>query len=158
MRILEMCYIADRWNLMGNLSVKKCILAANGWSDKVVCYNEEKTESKTTDREHCHEVTDESNLPRRGRSDYPLPKDDGAYIMGYLQVMLLKNFDEAENITRREFLSMLLCTAIYTGCSYLFCWFDRSLLATGAFFCSFCSVTGACTSLIKSNETLILTN
>ncbi len=57
-----------------------------------------------------------------------------AYIMGYLQVMLLKNFDEAENITGREFLSMLLCTAIYTGCSYLFCWFDRSLLATGVFF------------------------
>ena len=57
-----------------------------------------------------------------------------AYVLGYLQVMLLKNFDEAENITRREFLSMLLCTTIYTGCSYLFCWFDRNPWATGMFF------------------------
>lgn len=56
------------------------------------------------------------------------------YLMGYLQVYLLQNFDEAENLGKREALYILICTTIYTGASYLFGWFGRSLIPTLVFF------------------------
>lgn len=52
------------------------------------------------------------------------------YIMGYLQVFLLWNFDEADALKRKEILAMCLCTCIYTGVSYFCSWFDRNLTAT----------------------------
>lgn len=56
------------------------------------------------------------------------------YLMGYLQVYLLQNFDEAETLGKREVLYILICTTIYTGASYLFGWFGRSLIPTLVFF------------------------
>lgn len=56
-----------------------------------------------------------------------------AYVMGYLQVCLFRNFDEAEHIGKIEMLFMFFCVLLYTGCSYLFGWFDRNLLVTGLF-------------------------
>lgn len=55
------------------------------------------------------------------------------YVMGYLQVLALGNFDEAEHFTRREFLFTLLCSLLYAGISYLFGWFDRNAAVTGIF-------------------------
>ncbi len=56
------------------------------------------------------------------------------YFMGYAQVYLLHNFDEAERLGRREIGGMLLGTSIYTAISYAGAWFDRDPLVTGLFF------------------------
>lgn len=56
------------------------------------------------------------------------------YVMGYLQVYVLHNFDEAEHIGKKEILEILMCSCLYTGASYLFRWFDRNRLVTGLFF------------------------
>lgn len=55
------------------------------------------------------------------------------YIIGYLQVYLLWNFDEADSLGIRECFGMVLCTVLYCAVSYFFKWFDRSLLATAIF-------------------------
>jgi len=49
------------------------------------------------------------------------------YAIGYLQVYAFRNFDEAERLQGRELAGMLVCTAIYTGLSFAFSWFDRSI-------------------------------
>lgn len=56
-----------------------------------------------------------------------------AYGMGYVQVYLLSNFDEAEHFRGKEIGYMLLCTLIYTGFSFLWKWFDRNLAVTIGF-------------------------
>lgn len=56
------------------------------------------------------------------------------YAMGYLQVYVFHNFDEAEHIGKKEILEILTCSCLYTGASYLLRWFDRSRVATGFFF------------------------
>lgn len=56
-----------------------------------------------------------------------------AYFMGYMQVYLLKNFDESDQFGKHEIFSTLLCSFLYTLLSYLFNWFERSLPATGLF-------------------------
>lgn len=56
-----------------------------------------------------------------------------AYLMGYLQVYVLGNFDEAETLGKREVFYILLCTAIYAGISWLCGWFDRNPAATAGF-------------------------
>ncbi|MBO5303108.1 MAG: DUF3021 domain-containing protein [Lachnospiraceae bacterium] len=55
------------------------------------------------------------------------------YFMGYIQVYLLSNFDEAEHLGRKEWIFMLLCTLVYTLFSYLFSWFDRNLAVSLGF-------------------------
>ncbi|WP_024866063.1 DUF3021 family protein [Butyrivibrio sp. FCS014] len=55
------------------------------------------------------------------------------YVIGYIQVYLLWNFDEADTLGGKEILGMALCTVIYSVLSYVFKWFDRSLLATVIF-------------------------
>ena len=52
------------------------------------------------------------------------------YLMGYLQVYLLRNFDEAESMGKREAAYTLFCSVLYTGASWLFGWFDKNLAAT----------------------------
>ena len=52
------------------------------------------------------------------------------YIIGYIQVYLLWNFDEADYLGGKEILGMVLCTAIYSFLSWLFNWFDKSLLVS----------------------------
>ena len=46
------------------------------------------------------------------------------YIVGYVQICLLGNFDEAERFGGKEFLSAAGCTAVYTLVSYLCGWFE----------------------------------
>lgn len=55
------------------------------------------------------------------------------YIIGYIQVYLLWNFDEADKLGGKEIFAMILCIAVYCGLSYLFNWFDKNLLATALF-------------------------
>ncbi|MDO5423759.1 MAG: DUF3021 domain-containing protein [Eubacteriales bacterium] len=66
-----------------------------------------------------------------------------AYAAGYLQVYALRNFDEAEQIGRREVFSALLCTCLYAAASYGMGWFGKTPWLTAAFggyifFCYFC--------------------
>lgn len=56
-----------------------------------------------------------------------------AYAMGYFQVYLLGNFDEADQLRKRELAGIFLCTGLYTGLSWMFGWFDRSVWATGLY-------------------------
>ncbi len=53
-----------------------------------------------------------------------------AYLMGYLQVYVLGNFDEAEHLGKRQVLFILLCTVLYTGASWVLGWFDRDVIPT----------------------------
>ena len=55
------------------------------------------------------------------------------YIMGYIQVYLLWNFDEADQFGGKEGLGMLICTALYTIVSYGGGWFARNLWLTVGF-------------------------
>lgn len=56
------------------------------------------------------------------------------YIMGYIQVFLLGNFDEAEQITWKVVAKVIGCSFVYTGISYLGNWFGRELLVTVIYF------------------------
>ncbi len=55
------------------------------------------------------------------------------YGMGYVQLYALANFDEGDRLKAREIAYLLLCVAIYTAASYLFGWFDRSMITTVIF-------------------------
>lgn len=57
-----------------------------------------------------------------------------AYIIGYLQIYLLKNFDEAEELGKWELFAVFLCSALYTVVSYILNWYDRNISATLLFF------------------------
>ena len=52
------------------------------------------------------------------------------YIIGYLQVFLFKNFDEAEKIGAVECLGAIVCTAIYGMVSFFCGWFDGKITVT----------------------------
>lgn len=59
------------------------------------------------------------------------------YCMGYLQVFLLDNFEEAEQLTPRYVIYMLLCSFVYAALDYLLNWTFHSIaLAVGFFFYS----------------------
>lgn len=70
------------------------------------------------------------------------------YIIGYIQICLLGNFDEAEHFGGREFLSAAGCTAAYTLVSYLCGWFDKRPDAT-AWFAAFLLFGYACLFLVN---------
>lgn len=55
------------------------------------------------------------------------------YVIGYVQVFLLWNFDEAEVLGTREILGIAICTVIYTGISYACNWYDRNIWVTLGF-------------------------
>lgn len=56
------------------------------------------------------------------------------YAMGYVQVFLLGNFEEAEHVGKRELGSAFLCMTVYTALSWLLGWYDRNAAATALFF------------------------
>lgn len=49
------------------------------------------------------------------------------YIIGYIQVFLLFNFDEAEKLGGKEIAAMLGCTLLYTVESFFLNWFDKTV-------------------------------
>lgn len=65
------------------------------------------------------------------------------YGMGYFQVLVLDNFDEAERLTGKKWLYLLLCTALYTGISFLGGWFDGNIAAT-VIFALYCVLMYVC--------------
>lgn len=69
------------------------------------------------------------------------------YVMGYLQVFLLENFDEGQCTGKKTLFYSFLCTCIYTGLSWALSWYDRSLVATGSYFL-FMEFTYMCTFLV----------
>ena len=70
------------------------------------------------------------------------------YLVGYVQICLLGNFDEGEHFGGREFLSAAGCTAVYTLVSYLCGWFDKRKDAT-AWFAAFLLFGYACLFLVN---------
>lgn len=56
------------------------------------------------------------------------------YAMNYVQVYLLKNFDEAERFDSKMTLLSVMCASIYTAISYFLSWYDRSVIFTAGFF------------------------
>lgn len=71
------------------------------------------------------------------------------YIMSYIQVFLLGNFDESEHITPVVLIKAAACSMLYTAASYLLGWFDRNLLMTAVFFV-FMLIFYACTYWLYS--------
>ncbi|MBO5113824.1 MAG: DUF3021 domain-containing protein [Lachnospiraceae bacterium] len=57
-----------------------------------------------------------------------------AYVMGYIQMYLLGNFDEAEKLGKGEQLKIVLASLTYAVASYALAWFARNLIATVLFF------------------------
>ena len=57
-----------------------------------------------------------------------------AYVMGYIQMYLLGNFDEAEKLGKGEWLKIVLGSVTYAVASYALAWFARNLIATVLFF------------------------
>ena len=55
------------------------------------------------------------------------------YVIGYIQVYLLWNFDEADKLGIKEVIGMVICTAVYCALSWLFNWFSKSILVTALF-------------------------
>ena len=49
------------------------------------------------------------------------------YVIGYVQVYLFNNFDEAWRFKAREISGLVLCTFIYTMAAYLFGWLDKNI-------------------------------
>jgi len=56
------------------------------------------------------------------------------YIIGYFQVFVLWNFDEADRLGSKEIFGIFLCTTIYTVTSYFCKWFEKKLWVTVGFF------------------------
>lgn len=55
------------------------------------------------------------------------------YIMGYIQVYLLWNFDESDHMGKKEIFGVFVCTVLYTAASYAGNWFDRNRYVTIGF-------------------------
>ena len=55
------------------------------------------------------------------------------YIICYIQVYLLWDFDEADNLGFKEIAGMLICTAIYTGLSFVCKWFEGNFRVYAGF-------------------------
>ena len=56
------------------------------------------------------------------------------YVMGYVQVYLLKNFEESDHLGAFELLASIGCSLVYAGLSFLLSWFDRKWLPGVLFF------------------------
>ncbi len=52
------------------------------------------------------------------------------YVMGYIQVYFMGNFDEVDAFKGKEFFKTILCSVVYTMVSLLCNWFDRSPAVT----------------------------
>lgn len=69
------------------------------------------------------------------------------YIMGYIQVCFICNFDEGERFGVYEAAASLICSFIYTILSYLFGWFDRKTGVT-VLFCGYILCAYVCAFIV----------
>ena len=56
------------------------------------------------------------------------------YVMCYVQIYFMKNFDEGEEFRLKELLLSMLCGTIFTIASWFFDWFDKNIPVTVGFF------------------------
>ena len=73
------------------------------------------------------------------------------YIIGYIQVYLFGNFDEAEKLAGREIAGFIVCTALYVTVSLIGKWFDGNLFATFGF-AVYLLITYGCVFLIYKTK------
>ncbi len=59
-----------------------------------------------------------------------------AYFVGYVQVYLFRNFDEAERLGKHGMCSIAFCIFLYAVSSWLFGWFDKSPVVE-ALYCAY---------------------
>lgn len=57
-----------------------------------------------------------------------------AYVIGYIQVFLLSNFDEMDEFNWKVVVFTLLCSAIYVLLAILCNWYDGNMIANVGFF------------------------
>lgn len=55
------------------------------------------------------------------------------YVIGYLQVFLLWNFDEAEHLKKKELFGIALCSLLYTLLSWFLNWFQHNVIVVIGF-------------------------
>ena len=78
----------------------------------------------------------------------------GCYIIGYLQVYVFWNFDEADSLGEREWIGIGICTVIYALLSYFLNWFDKRFwLSVG--FAAYVILMYVCVYLIYKSKRLI---
>ena len=73
------------------------------------------------------------------------------YIIGYIQVYVFGNFDEAENLKLKEWLGMVVCTGLYSLVSFIGKWFDREIPAT-LIFAGYLLITYICVFFIYRSK------
>ena len=73
------------------------------------------------------------------------------YIIGYIQVYLLWNFDEADTVGVREIAGVAICTLIYSLLSYFLGWFDGNIYVTLGL-AAYLIVTYVCVILIYKTK------
>ena len=83
------------------------------------------------------------------------------YLICYMQMYLLNNFDESDKFGKNEALRTAICTAIYVSLSYALNWFGRSIAVTAIFavyviFCYICVFL--CYKIKRSIDTKHLNN
>lgn len=76
------------------------------------------------------------------------------YIIGYIQVYLLWNFDEADTLKAKEIVGMVGCTCVYCLISWLFNWFNKNLLVT-LIFAAYILLVYVCVYLIYKYKRII---
>lgn len=76
------------------------------------------------------------------------------YIIGYVQVYLLWNFDEADTLKAKEIVGMVGCTCVYCLLSWLFNWFNKDLLVT-FLFAAYILLVYVCVYLIYKYKRII---
>ena len=73
------------------------------------------------------------------------------YIIGYIQVYLLWNFDEADAVGVREIAGVAICTLIYSLLSHFLGWFDGNINVTLGL-AAYLIVTYVCVILIYKTK------
>lgn len=76
------------------------------------------------------------------------------YIIGYIQVYLFNNFDEAESIKAKELFGMIVCTVLYSLVSYLGKWFDGKVVVT-LILAAYILFTYVCVFIIYKSKRII---
>lgn len=76
------------------------------------------------------------------------------YIIGYIQVYLLWNFDEADSLRIKEIAGMVGCTCVYCLLSWFFNWFNKNLLVT-LIFATYILLVYVCVYLIYKYKRII---
>lgn len=76
------------------------------------------------------------------------------YFIGYMQVYLFGNFDEADELRGKECVGMAICTLLYCLVSYIGNWFDRDIVVT-LLFVAYILITYICVFFIYKTKRVI---